>query len=293
MEESLQFLEANKYLIRYYYVYKHKSFLRAAENFYVSGTDRNMKYAVTQLENFYGVQLINVKGNKLTFTEFGHILGKQSKKVYDNNIEINSILQRSNLKEVRIATSFDFYKYYIKPVFAVFQKDNPDSKIILIKTNQYDATDRLLKREIDFIIGTNEVNPHPELTYDERSKAKILLAVKKENEAKYKNINSLVELKKIKGAINDQTDPFYHNFQYTTAEACVDLNIVYYTSDFESLIEIVRIGNYKYFSDLSFIDVSHLFKPVIISFIYRKGESQSMAIKNLINISSKLNIKPV
>ena len=124
MEGNMQFLEANKYLIRYYYVYKFKNFNKAAENFYIAGTDRNMKYAVTQLEDFYGVQLIKVKGNKLEFTEFGDILGEQSEVIFRQNIKINSILNKINLKEVNFGTTQDFYNYYIKPIFDRFQKEN-------------------------------------------------------------------------------------------------------------------------------------------------------------------------
>src|SRR4030043_1311405 len=139
MIDDMQFLEANKYLIRYYYIYKYKSFHRAAENFYVAGTDRNMKYTVDQLENFYKVQLVRVIGNKLEFTDFGHLLGEHAEQIYNLNLKINSILNKMNLKEVNFSVSSDIYKYYVKPIFDVFQKENPDSKITLIKTNQYDA----------------------------------------------------------------------------------------------------------------------------------------------------------
>ena len=45
-----------------------------------------MKYAMAQLEIFYNIQLIKVEGNKLSFTEFGHILGKASQKIWDSII---------------------------------------------------------------------------------------------------------------------------------------------------------------------------------------------------------------
>lgn len=301
MSESLQFLEANKYLIRFYYVYKYKNFNRAAENFYIQGTDRNMRYALSQLENFYSVKLVKTEGNKLDFTEFGHILGRYAEKIFNLNLEINSILSRANLKEVRFSTTPDFYEYYIKPIFQTFQLENPDIKIILLKTNQYDATQKLLNREIDFIVGSIPINPHHDLTYQEIAKAKMLLAVKKENEAKFINIKSLNDLKDYKGAINDSTDPFYYNFFQAVNDTNSQINVPFFTSDFNSLIEVVRngftdysiVGNYALFDDISFIDISYLFTPVAICFIYRKGETPTIAITKLIEISTKLQIKPI
>ena len=301
MYDNMQFLEANKYLIRYYYIYKYKSFHRAAENFYISGTDRNMRYTVTQLENFYGVQLVRIIGNKLEFTEFGHLLGEQAEQIFNLNLKINSILNKMNLKEVNFSISSDIYKYYVKPVFKVFQKENPDSKIILIKTNQFDASQRLLNREIDFIVGFIPENCHPDLTYQKIAEGKIYLVSLKENEGKFKDIKSLKALTGYKGATLDNTDPFYFNLKKAEKKEKIELNIIYSTSDFDSLIEVVRnnfvdyslIGNYTKLDDLAFIDVSFLFSPIEVCFIYRKNESFTTAIEKLIKISKKLDVKPV
>ncbi len=301
MSDNMQFLEANKYLIRYYYIYKHKSFHRAAENFYVAGTDRNMKYAVTQLENFYQVQLIRVIGNKLEFTDFGHLLGEQAEQVYNLNLKINSILNKMNLKEINFSTSNDIYKYYVKPIFDVFQKDNPDAKITLVKTNQYDGTQKLLNREIDFIVGIIPIKIHPDLTYQKIADGKIFLVSLKENNDNFKDIKSLNDIKKFKCASLDNTDPFYYNLKDAEKKEKTNLNITYSTSDIDSLIEAVQsgfvdyslVGNYTKFNDLSSFDVSFLFKPVEICFIYRRNESFTTAIEQLIKISKKLNIKPV
>ena len=301
MLDNMQFLEANKYLIRYYYIYKYKSFHRAAENFYVAGTDRNMRYTVTQLENFYGVQLVRVIGNKLEFTEFGELLGEQAEQIFNLNLKINSILNKMNLKEVNFSASYDIYKYYVKPIFDIFQRENPDSKITLIKTNQYDASQRLLNREIDFIVGFVPENCHSDLTYQKIAEGKIYLVSLKKNEDKFKNIKSLKEIKEYKGATLDNTDPFFYNLKETEKKEKINLNIIYSTSDFDSLIAVVRnnfadyslIGNYTKFDDLVFIDVSFLFKPIEVCFIYRRNESFTTAIEKLIKISDKLSVKPI
>lgn len=301
MLENMQFLEANKYLIRYYYIYKYKSFHRAAENFYIAGTDRNMRYTVTQLENFYGVQLVRIIGNKLEFTEFGNLLGAQAEQIYNLNLKINSVLNKMNLKEVNFSASHDIYKYYVKPIFEVFQKENSDSKITLIKTNQYDASEKLLNREIDFIVGFIPENCHPDLNYQKIAEGKIYLVSLKENGDKFKGISSLSEIKEYKGATLDNTDPFFYNLKEAEKKEKINLNIIYSTSDFDSLIEMVRnnyvdyslLGNYTRLDDLAFFDVSFLFNPIEVCFIYRKNESFTTAIERLIKISNKLNVKPV
>ena len=297
---DLQFLEANKYLIKYYYIYKYKNLNKASENFYLSSSDRNMKYAVEQLESFYGVKLIKVEGNKLNFTDFGHILGEYSKKIYELNIEINSRLEVANLKEVRFATSNDFYKYYIKPVFDKFQTENKDVRITLLKTNQYDAIQRLLNHEIDFVVGSQSLFLNSSLIYHKIAETRILLATKKENIEKFKNIKSLKELEPYRAAITDNTHPSNETILNTLEKEDVKLNIFYQTTDFESLIDSLRndyvdfaiVGSYDSFSDIDFVDISFLFTPIAICFIYRKGEPQNKAIQKLIDISLILKVKP-
>jgi DNA-binding transcriptional LysR family regulator len=301
IQESFHFLEANKYLIRYYYVYKYKSFHRASENFYIAGTDRNMKYAVTQLEAFYGLNLINIEGNKLGFTEFGHILGEYSQKIFDLNVEINSNLQRLNLKEIRYASSFDFYKYYIKPIFDIFIKENNDLKVTVIKTNQYDATEKLLNREIDFIVGSIPIHKNQDLTYQLIEKANILLAVKDKNKDKFSAVKKLSDLVKFKGATYDHTDPFYENFYKSQEENDVELNIMYQSSDFDSLVDAVKnnvvdyaiVGNYSLVDGIHFADISNFFYPIEICIIYRNGETTTKAIEEWKKIGLDLKIKPL
>ena len=123
----------------------------------------------------------------------------------------------------------------------------------------------------------------------------------KENEEKFINIKSLKDIKGYKGATLDNTDPFYYNLKEAEKKEKMDLNIIYSTSDIDSLIEVVRnnfvdyslIGNYTKYEDLSFLDVSFLFNPIEVCFIYRKNESFTTAIEKLIKISNKLDVKPI
>ncbi|MBN2546671.1 MAG: LysR family transcriptional regulator [Spirochaetes bacterium] len=302
MTEDLQFLEANKYLIRYYYIYKYKSFHKASKEFYVASSDRNMKYAVQQLEKYYNVQLIKIKGNMFEFTEFGHILGEQVKKIYDININIYTMLNKLDLKEINFATSPDFYKYYIKPVFDAFIKENPEIKVNILKTNQMDSTGRLIKREIDFIVGSLPLNQNPDLIYQEIAESRIFLAYLKENRQKFNKIDSLNDIKELKGAMCDHTHIFYHNVKEIEKENNIKLNIVHNISDFESLIDAVRsrnvdysiVGNYEFLDeDVNFYDITGFFKPHKICYIYRKNEALTKSIEKLIIIAEKLKIKPV
>ena len=292
-QESFQFPEANKYLIRYHYVYKNRSYHRASENFYIAGTDRNMKYAVTQLESFYGLKLVNIEGNKLGFTEFGHILGKYSQKIFDLNVEINSNLQRLNLKEVRFASTYDFYRYYIKQIFDVFLKANNDLKVTVIKTNQYDSIQKLLAREIDFVVGTMMIRQNQDLAYEKITEAKMLLAVKEERKNEFSGIKQLSDLEKLKGAVNDASDPFYENLYKSQQEKNTALNITYQSTDFDSLTDYSIVGNYSVAEGIHFIDISHFFYPVEICFVYRKGETTTKAIEEWKKIALELNVSPL
>ncbi len=301
MTEDLQFLEANKFLIRYYYIYKYKSFHKASEKFYTASSDRNMKYAVQQLEKCYKVQLIKIKGNMFEFTEFGHILGEQVEKIYNLNVNTYSLLNKLNLKEINFATSPDYYKYYIKKVFDSFITENPDIKVNILKTNQMDSTERLLKREIDFIVGAVPLIQNPDLIYQEIAESKVFLAYLKKNSKKFKKIDSLYDIKELKGAMCDHTHVFYQNVREAEKEKNIKLNIVQNISDFESLIDAVKSGNVDYSivgnydltdEDLIFLDITGFFKVYKICFIYRRNEVLTRTIEKLIKISEQLQIKP-
>ncbi len=301
MLEAGMVLEANKFLIRYHYIYKFKNYTKAAENFYMPSSERNMRYAVSQLQDIYGVQLVNTDGNKLDFTFLGHLLGEYSQKIFSQNLEIASVIDRINMKEIRFASTFDFYKYYIGPVFDRFIKDNPDVRVQIIKTNQSDAQERLAKREIDFVIGTIPLNKNPDFVYDEVEDGKMLLAYRPEDREKFCGINSLKELTAFKGAMNDPSAAFYENFVASIANAEVELRILYETTDYGSLIKLLTdkiadyaiVGNYEKTEGIEFKDISGLFLPVKIAFIYRNGENPTKSIKELIAVFGKVKIKPV
>jgi len=301
MYEDLKFLEANKYLIKYYYIYKYKSLYKASENFYEPTSDRNMKNAIKLLEEFYNVQLVNVKGNRVEFTEFGEILGKQAEQIFNINLNIKSLINNINLKEINFATSPDYYKYYIKKVFDSFITENPDIKVNILKTNQMDSTERLLKREIDFIVGAVPLIQNPDLIYQEIAESKVFLAYLKKNSKKFKKIDSLYDIKEIKGAMCDHTHVFYQNVREIEKEKNIKLNIVQNISDFESLIDAVKSGNVDYSivgnydltdQDLIFLDITGFFKVYKICFIYRRNEVLTRTIEKLIKISEQLQIKP-
>jgi hypothetical protein len=59
------------------------------------------------------------------------------------------------------------------------------------------------------------------------------------------------------------------------------------------LVECAIVGNYTLEEGLFSTDISSLFKPIDICFIYRKGEGPTKAIQELIRIWRKLQVKPV
>ncbi len=301
MFESNQFLEANKYLIRFYYVYKYKSLTKAAQNFYSAGSDRNMKYAVTQLEEIYGVKLANITTSKVEFTAFGDMVAHEAEKIYNINSQINSMIRRIQMKEIRFATSYDFFKYYIAPVFKNFQRKFVDVNITIVKTNQKDAIERLKQREVDFVVGTLPMEQDKDIVYEPFTKAKMLLVYLPNSRHKFDEITTLKEIAGYKGAINDVSAPFYENFEATLRSLDLTMNIVYQITDYESLIQLVReglvdyaiAGNYSKEESLLTKDISDLFYPINICFIYRKGEEPSNTIRELIDVSRVLKVKPI
>lgn len=294
-------LESVKYLIRYYYIYKYKSYVKACENYYEQIKPGVMKYSVSNLEDIYGTQLITDATNKLAFTEAGDKLGHLTQRIFDSVLMINNAISRVKMEQIRFGCSPDFYKYFIKPVFYTFRKKYPRAQMIIVKANEEYNIEQLIHGRIDFVMGTMPANLHPVLDYQKIMNAKILLAVREDKYQLFKHIESLEMLSGYHGAMNDFTDPLHTNIKVGLEKANLNLNLFYMTSDFQSLIDEVRngfvdyafVGNYDIVEGLEFIDVSRFFSPVVVCFILRKGDILPDGIKELINISEKIDIMEI
>jgi DNA-binding transcriptional LysR family regulator len=301
MEQNLQYLEANKFLIRYHYIYKYKSYKKAAENYYVSSTDRNMSYAVDQLEAFYGVQLIRVHGNRLEFTEFGHIIGGVAQQVFQMNKDAKSKLDKVNLREINFATTADSYKYYVSQILLKFQEENPDVKVFALKTYYDDAARKLQQNEIDFYVGPVALERNSDFEYKSIGVTRTVLAVKNERKDEFNFNGCLSDFLPFKGAMKDKTSTFHTFFEKEAEKLGLKLDIALETSDVETLVDAVKndvvdyaiIGNYYKDPDLHFIDITKCFEPLEICFVSRKGEVPTLALEKLIEVSQLLRVKPM
>lgn len=295
-------LEANKYMIPFYYVYKYSSYSKAADNYFQAASIKYFRHSVHELEALYNTKIVNVKNrNQLVFTEFGHVLAAQAKKIYETTIESSKLLERLKLKEIRFATMPDFYEYYIKKVFLNYMSIHKNVKIVLYTLNQESGIQSLLNREIDFYVGIMPEKKHEELQYTANGEARILLAVRESEKDSFAGLTSFKKLKNLRGATHNSKDPLLENLNASLKKEGTQLNIVFYGNNFSSIVESVNngfasyaiVGNYTECPGIKFYDISHLCNKMELAFIHRKGENHSRAMDRLLKISQSMNIQPI
>ena len=111
-----------KQLKVFYFVAKHLSFTRAAEELFISQPAVTMQ--ISALERQYGLALFSRKKNELSLTEAGSVLFPYSEKLVELGFEAERAL--FNLKAnphglLRIGTTKAFARYLLSPYILRFQ----------------------------------------------------------------------------------------------------------------------------------------------------------------------------
>lgn len=284
MKADISYINGNNYITRYYFVYKFKNYTMAGKNYLYPITPHDLQYSVKHLEDFFEVELVrNTQNNELKFTEYGHILAEQAKKIYEITVTSVALLKQIMKKQgakmpLLFTTTSDLYEFYIRDAFSAFSRENDGSPITPMIIDQYIAMAKLLNKEIDFTVGIVPAVEDDRFVYKKIGESSVLLAVRKDHIEMFKEMNNLGKLIHRKGAVINHSDPFYDNFHASLNDVINELNIVYYGNNFQSLIEAVRsnfvtyaiVNNYALYKDLRLINITRLFKPVELAFIFCK-----------------------
>lgn len=119
-----------KQLKVFYYVAKHLSFTRAAEELFISQPAVTMQ--ISALESQYGLPLFSRKKNELSLTEAGAVLFPYSERLVELGFEAERAL--FNLKAnphglLRIGTTKAFARYLLSPYILRYQSAFPGVRI--------------------------------------------------------------------------------------------------------------------------------------------------------------------
>lgn len=142
-----------KQLKVFYYVAKHLSFTRAAEELFITQPAVTMQ--ISALERQYGLRLFSRKKNELALTEAGALLFTYAEKVVETAFEAERAL--FNLKAnphgvLRVGTTKTFARYLLTPYILRFQQAFPRVRIQLDEGSSEEMAMSLLYGRNDIAI---------------------------------------------------------------------------------------------------------------------------------------------
>lgn len=116
---------------------------------------------VKQLENYYGCQLTEVIGRKLSLTVFGEILVSGCRQLQSvlNNTQAEIELLKGGLSGTLTVATVSTARYFIPGLLGAFKKQYPAIHIKLTVCNRQEIINRLEKNLDDFVIMS-----HPPMT---------------------------------------------------------------------------------------------------------------------------------
>lgn len=146
----------------FYYVAKHLSFTRAAEELFISQPAVTMQIAA--LEEQYGLPLFSRKKNKLSLTEAGELLFPYAEQVMEIGCQAERALL--NLKAnphglLRIGTTKTFAKYLLSPYIIKFRSKYP---LISLKIDEGSSEELVMS----VVYGRNDLAIVGRTEYPER-----------------------------------------------------------------------------------------------------------------------------
>jgi DNA-binding transcriptional LysR family regulator len=162
MNVGLRFELNLKQLKVFYYVAKHLSFTRAAEELFITQPAVTMQ--VSALERQYGLPLFSRKKNELTLTEAGAVLFTYAEKLVELGFEAERAL--FNLKAnphgvLRIGTTKNVGRYVLSPYILQFQTSFPR---VRIKVDEGSSEEMALS----VLYGRNDLAIVGRIPYDEK-----------------------------------------------------------------------------------------------------------------------------
>jgi len=161
----------------FYYSAKYSSLSRAAEELYI--TQPAVTKQIQQLQNYYGIKLLNRFGKKMVLTDSGEALYKIAEKILDLENQAEEIIRDfKQLKSghIKILSSESFGAYYLPFVLDRFHKAYPYIRIsvnVLPVEEIYENTSRLTC-DIGFVSYTMD---NPKIEAREILKDSIVLIV--------------------------------------------------------------------------------------------------------------------
>ena len=229
--------------LKYFYeVCKLGSFTKASEYFCIS--QPSISYAIKQLEEHFGEELIIRNRNGVKMTKKGSILYSKVEEIISTINECHQILENKKETE-QIAFGMQSHIYlFFKNRIKSFIKENPTVKLIFHDDSTAVLINKLENREIDFIIDTAPISINSN-NYDlETIKSENMCFVyAKESHSLFSHATSLEEISKFQIILPRENSNIRNSLNILLNKKNLCLTPFYQSNSTQVTIDLILGGN--------------------------------------------------
>jgi DNA-binding transcriptional LysR family regulator len=179
-------------IITFINVAKLKSYTRAAE--LLNLTQPAVSQHIRQLEDFYGVRLINKKGRQITLTEEGELLYKRAREFEANAVLLERTLKNKQLvtKRYNIGATLTIGEFVLPGLLGGYKKLHPNIDVIMQVHNLAEVLKRVTSGELDLGIVEGPFDKRA-FRYAKMKDDELILVASAQNEMSVKPMVSMDE----------------------------------------------------------------------------------------------------
>lgn len=137
----------------FYTVANLKSFSKASELLYL--TQPTISFHIKKIENEFGIQVFDRKGNKIYLTEAGKMLYDYAEQVFIEYDRIKEKLSETfNYSRgiIKVGVASLVSQYMFPEILSKFKKASPDINVVMLIGDSLELINKLQKEEIDLAI---------------------------------------------------------------------------------------------------------------------------------------------
>ncbi len=229
--------------LKYFYeVCKLGSFTKASEYFCIS--QPSISYAIKQLEEHFGEELIIRNRNGIKMTNKGSLLFTKVEEIISSMNECHQIMENKKETE-QIAFGMQSHIYlFFKNKIKSFIKENPNVKLIFHDDSTAILINKLENKEIDFIIDTAPISINSN-DYDlETIKLeKMCFVYAKENHSLFSNVKNLEEISKFHIVLPRENSNIRNSLNILLNKENLSFTPFYQSNSTQVTIDLILGGN--------------------------------------------------
>lgn len=229
--------------LKYFYeVCKLGSFTKASEYFCIS--QPSISYAIKQLEDHFGEELIIRNRNGIKMTKIGSLLFVKVEEIINSMNECHQIMEnKKETEQISFGMQSHIYLFF-KNRIKSFIKENPNVKLIFHDDSTAILINKLENKEIDFIIDTAPISINSN-DYDlETIKLeKMCFVYAKESHSLFYNVTNLEDISKFQIVLPRENSNIRNSLNLLLNKENLSLTPFYQSNSTQVTIDLIIGGN--------------------------------------------------